>query len=112
MSYREGVTATHKKYLTEEISELNKSIGNLQAATRDAGHANLLLNQTISKRQKADAESTKVFANALAATAHLRFNCLFDHNIMQQISETADRADQAATSGISFTLPTSSPPDG
>ncbi|HTF98664.1 MAG TPA: hypothetical protein VL995_21155 [Cellvibrio sp.] len=110
VSYREGVAATEKKYLGDEIKALNESIGKLDVATKDAAKANLLLHETISKRKKADAESTKVFANALASTTHLRFNCMFDDSIMQQLNQAANAADAAAASGFNYALPTSDSP--
>ena len=111
VGYQMGVTDTTEKNLRADVDSLNQSIVNFNAENKKAGQLNLQLSNTISARVKADAESTKVFSNALAATSHLRFNCLFDDNIMQQISEAADRADHAATSGITFALPSGPPPD-
>lgn len=110
ISYREGVAATTKKHLAEEIQSLNKSISDLDTETKKAGAMNLVLHNTISARKKADDKSTQVFTNALSATAHLRFNCVFDDNIMQQLYYSADRADQAASSGLVSAMPTGDPP--
>lgn len=110
--YQQGVAETKELHFAADIARLNLVLDDFNVAVRAAGEANLQLNKTISARQKADAESTKVFTNALNATAHLRFNCVFDDSIMQQLHQTADRADQAAASGISVAMPSSSPPDG
>lgn len=110
--YLQGVTDTNAKHQAADIASLNKSIADLNAETKKAGAMNLVLHNTISARQVADQKSTQVFTNALAATAHLRFNCVFHDSIMQQLHQTADRADQAAASGISVAMPSSSPPDG
>lgn len=109
--YTQGVADTNTKHQAADIAALNQSITNLNEATKSAGEANLKLHNTISARQKADAESTKVFSNALTATAHLRFDCFFDDNIMQQLYQAADRADNAATSGLGYRMPTSAAPD-
>jgi hypothetical protein len=108
--YTKGVADTKAKQQTADIAALNKSIGDLNEATKKAGDVNLQLSNTISTRQKADADSTRAFKNALSTTAHLRVNCVFDSNIMQQLSTAADRADKAAGSGFGGALPTGDPP--
>lgn len=108
--YQMGVADTNEKHQTADIAALNKSIADLNAETKNAGQLNLQLSQTIAARKKADDQSTQVFTNALAATAHLRFNCVFDDSIMQQLHHTADRADQAAASGFAGAMPTGDPP--
>ncbi|HSX85401.1 MAG TPA: hypothetical protein VLE50_08325 [Cellvibrio sp.] len=110
IGYQKGVADTTEKNLTAEIGSLNKSLDELQVQTKAAGQLNLQLGKTINARQKADQQSTQVFTNALAATAHLRFNCVFDDNIMQQLFQSADRADQAASSGLVSAMPTGDPP--
>ena len=105
-----GVAETTEKNLTDEIESLNQSLEGLNEQAQKAGELNLQLSQTINARKKADAESTKVFTNALAADAHLRFNCVFNDNIMQQLSEAADRADQAASGGFVSPLRSGDPP--
>lgn len=110
LGYVKGVADTTQKNLSGEIASLNKSLGDLAEQTKRAGQLNLLLSQTIAARKKADDQSTQVFTNALAATAHLRFNCVFDDNIMQQLHHAANRADQAASSGFAGALPTGDPP--
>lgn len=112
LGYWKGRTDSREENLTQHVKSLNESITDLNAATKEAGQLNLKLGKTISARIKADQQSTQVFTNALAATSHLRFNCVFDDNIMQQLDQAADRADQAASSGISYSLPARSPPDG
>lgn len=108
--YQKGVADTTQKNLSDEIASLNKSLDGLAEQTKKAGELNLQLNSTIAARKKADDQSTQVFTNALAATAHLRFNCVFDDNIMQQLHQAADRADQAASSGFARALRTGDPP--
>lgn len=110
--YQQGVADTTQKNLANEIGLLNESLNVLAEQTKKAGELNLVLHNTISQRQRADQQSTQVFVNALNATAHLRFDCRFDDNIMQQIFQTADRADQAAASGFGSALPASATPDG
>lgn len=110
IGYQKGVADTTQKNLTGEIASLNKSLDGLAEQTKQAGKLNLQLSQTINDRKKADAQSTQVFTNALAATAHLRFNCVFDDNIMQQLHLSADRADQTASSGFAGALRTGDPP--
>lgn len=104
-----GVAETTEKNLTDEIESLNQSLEGLNEQSQKAGELNLQLSNTIAARKKADAASTQVFTNALNATAHLRFNCVFGDNIMQQLDQAADRADQAAASGFTGALPTGDP---
>lgn len=108
--YMRGVADTKEKNLSDEIASLNKSLDGLAEQTKKAGKLNLQLSQTINDRKKADAKSTQVFTNALAATAHLRFDCRFDDNIMQQLFQTADRADEAASGGLVSSLRSGDPP--
>lgn len=103
--YLKGVADTKEKNLSDEIASLNKSIVDLNAATKAAGVANLVLHKTISEKQKADNQSTQAFKNAINSTAHLRFNCVFDDSIMQQLFGAADRADKAAAGGINYAMP-------
>lgn len=110
LGYWKGTADTTNTNLVEHVESLNKSIDDLNKETKKAGKLNLQLSQTINARKKADDESTKVFANALAATSHLRVNCVFDDSIMQQLYEAADRADQAASSGFTSPLRTGDPP--
>ena len=110
IGYQKGVADTTQQNLTDEIESLNQSLEGLAEQTHKAGQLNLQLSQTINDRKKADAQSTQVFTNALAATTHLRFNCVFDDNVMQQLSQTADRADQAASSGFAGALRSGDPP--
>ena len=110
IGYQKGVADTTQNNLANEIASLNKSLDGLQEQTKEAGQLNLTLGKTISARHKADQQSTQVFTNALAATAHMRFNCVFDDNIMQQLYRSADRADQAASSGIVSAMSTGDPP--
>lgn len=108
--YMRGVADTKEKNLNDEIVSLNKSLEGLAEQTKAVGKLNLQLSKTIADRKKADAQSTQVFTNALNTTAHLRFNCVFDDNIMQQLFHAADRADQAASSGFVSPLRTGDPP--
>jgi hypothetical protein len=110
IGYQEGVADTTQENLADEITSLNNSLNGLAEQTKKAGELNLQLSNTIAARKKADAQSTQVFTNALAATAHLRFNCVFDDSIMQQLYQAADRADQAASSGFAGALRTGDPP--
>lgn len=108
--YLKGVADTNEKNLSDEIAALNGSLNQLADQTKEAGKLNLQLSKTIADRKKADAESTKVFTHALKATAHLRLDCRFDDNIMQHLFQTADRADQAASSGLVSPLRSGDPP--
>jgi hypothetical protein len=110
LGYVKGVADTTQENLASEIVSLNNSLDGLAEQTKKAGELNLQLSNTIADRKKADAQSTQVFTNALAATAHLRFNCVFDDSIMQQLFQAADRADQAASSGFAGALRTGDPP--
>ena len=110
IGYQKGVADTTQNNLADEIASLNKSLDGLAAQTKEAGRLNFQLSNTIAARKKSDAQSTQVFINALAATAHLRFNCVFDDNVMQQLHWSADRADQAASSGFAGALRTGDPP--
>ncbi|WP_141229460.1 hypothetical protein [Cellvibrio mixtus] len=105
-----GVADTKEKNLSDEIASLNNSLNGLAEQSKEAGKLNLQLSQTINDRKRADQQSTQVFTNALNATAHLRFDCRFDDNIMQQLDQAADRADQAASSGFASPLRTGDPP--
>lgn len=110
LGYWKGSVDTKEKNLSDEIASLNTSLNGLAEQTKEAGKLNLQLSNTIAARKKADAQSTQVFTNALNATAHLRFNCVFDDNIMQQLYQAADRADQAASSGFVSPVRTGDPP--
>lgn len=110
IGYQKGVADTTQKSLTNEIVWLSESLQDLDSHAKRAGELNLQLSKTIADRKKADAQSTQVFTNALNATAHLRFNCVFDDNIMQQLHQAADRADHAAASGFASPLRTGDPP--
>ncbi len=105
-----GVAETTEEQLATEIKSLGDSLHGLAEQTKKASELNLQLSQTIAARKKADEQSTQVFTHALAATAHLRFNCVFDDNIMQQLFQAAERADQAASSGFTSALSTGDPP--
>lgn len=111
IGYQKGVADTTRQNLTDEIESLNQSLADLAEQSHKAGELNLQLSKTIADRKKADAQSTQVFTNALNATAHLRFDCRFDDNIMQQLFKAADRADEAASSGFAGALRTGDPPD-
>jgi len=102
--YQKGMAVATQKSLGDEIGSLNQSLKDLAEQTREASKLNIQLSKTISDRKKSDAESTKVFTHALAATAHLRFDCVFDDNVMQQLHQAAERADQAASSGFGSPL--------
>lgn len=102
-----GYADAQEDHYRADIDSLNKSIVDLNAATKAAGAANLVLHKTISEKQKADNQSTQAFKNAINSTAHLRFNCVFDDSIMQQLYGAADRADKAAASGINYAMPAS-----
>lgn len=110
LGYLKGVVDTREKNLRDEIASLNGSLNKLAEQTKEAGKLNLQLSKTIADRKRADEQSTKVFTNALAATAHLRFNCFFDDNIMQQLLQAADRADEAASGGLVSSLRSGDPP--
>lgn len=110
LGYVKGVADTTQKNLADEIASLNNSLDGLAQQTKEAGELNLQLSKTIAARKKADDQSTQVFNNALAATAHLRFNCVFDDNVMHQLHQAADRADQAASSGFAGAMRTGDPP--
>lgn len=111
IGYQKGVADTTHKNLSAEITSLNNSLGDLAKQTQQAAELNLQLSKTIAARKKADDQSTKELTHALAATAHLRFNCMFNDNIMQQLYTSAERATQAASGGIVSAMPAShSPP--
>jgi hypothetical protein len=110
LGYVKGVADTTQENLASEIESLNNSLDGLADQTQKANDLNLQLSKTIADRKKADAQSTQVFTNALKATAHLRFDCRFDDNIMQQLFQAADRADQAASSGFVSPLRSGDPP--
>lgn len=98
--YAKGFEAAKDSCQKGEIAALNAVIDKTELLTRDANAASLALNKSISDQKRADQKSTEVFAHALASTANARVNCVFDRNIMQQLDEAADRADNAAASGI------------
>lgn len=110
IGYQKGVAVTTQKNLAAEIASLNKSLDGLAEQTKKAGQVNLQLHNAASVIKKAQAKSTQEFTNALNSTAHLRFNCVFDNSIMQQLFQAADAADTAATSGITGALRTGGPP--
>lgn len=111
-AYDQGYAAAVDEYQKADLQSLNGVIDEFKTLAKDAKTQSLQLSKTISARQVADQNSTQVFVNALNTTAHLRFDCRFDDNIMQQIYQAADSADQAAASGFGITLPTRTAPDG
>lgn len=109
-SYQQGVAATVEKQLDNEIVSLRESLVDLKNATKDAGEQNIKLNHSINLIKQTQTQSTKVFNDALNATAHMRVNCVFDDDIMRKLNEAASAADKAAASGFSGAMPTGDPP--
>jgi hypothetical protein len=109
--YDKGVALSESKYHKADIKALEKVITQTEALVSEAEKASLAINQTISDRAKADHKTTQDIRNALSTTAHLRVDCVFDNNVMQQLGEAADRADQAAASGIVSAMPARTTPD-
>lgn len=101
-----GFSAAESKHQKADIAALNGVIANTEKLTKAADAASLAINKSIVDRQAADRKTTQDFKHALSTTAHLRVSCVFDNNIMRQLSEAADRADQATTSGIVGAMPT------
>jgi hypothetical protein len=110
VGYSDGHAAAVSEYQQADIKALNKSISDLKVATKDAGALNLQLHEQISKRQQADAQASRAFKDALKTTASQRAHCNFDRDIMQQLTTSADRADKAASSGITKPMPSSRSP--
>lgn len=115
-SYRyghlKGFSAANAEWQAADIEALAGVIDEFKTLSKEAKAQSLVLSGTISARQVADQKSTQVFVNALNATAHLRFNCMFDDSIMQQFNQAADRADEAAATGFGNSVPTRTAPDG
>lgn len=109
--YDKGYAVSESKYQKADIQALEKIISKTELLIGKAEQASLAISKTISDRVKADHKTTQDFRHALSTTAHLRVDCVFDNNIMQQLAEAADRADQAAASGISGAVPTRAAPD-
>lgn len=107
VGFSKGVAAAESKYQKADIAALKGVIANTEKLTKAADAASLAMNKSIVDRQAADRKTTQDFKHALSTTAHLRVSCVFDNSIMRQLSEAADRADQAATSGIVSAVPTS-----
>lgn len=105
-----GYSAANTEWQAADIEALTGVIDEFKTLAKEANTQSLALSKTIAARKKADDQSTQVFTNALAATAHLRFNCVFDDSIMQQLYQAADRADEAASSGFAGALRTGDPP--
>lgn len=111
IGYSAGLADAKLDVQKADIASLNKSIGDLRVATKDANEANFRIHKTISDRVIADRKTTQDIRHALTSTSYLRNDCLFDSGIMQQLSEAADRADQAAASGFNSAMPTGSAPN-
>lgn len=109
--YDKGFSSAESKYQKADIKALEKVITKTESLIGEAERTSLAISKTISDRVKADQKTTQEFHDALSTTAHLRVDCVFDNNVMQQLGETANRADQAATAGFISAVPASAAPD-
>lgn len=92
---------------------LNEFIAGAKALTAQANAASQQLAQQIAGRAAADDQSTREIRDALKKTAPGRVNCVFDADVMQQLTAAQQRAAAAATNGITSraggTVPTTGP---
>lgn len=109
--YDKGYAASESKYQKADIQALEKIITKTELLISEAEQASLAISKTISDRAQADHKTTQDIRHALSTTAHLRVSCVFDNNVMQQLSEAANRADHAAASGFGSAVPTRAAPE-
>ncbi|HFF9504093.1 TPA: hypothetical protein ACGE99_003769 [Serratia marcescens] len=79
---------------------LNQFIAGAKELTAQANAASQQLAQQIADRAAADDQSTREIRDALKKTAARRVNCVFDADVMQQLSTAQQRAAAATTNGI------------
>lgn len=86
---------------TRQVTDtLNQFVTSTQALTAQANAASRQLATQIAARAAADDQSTREFRDVLKKTAAARVKCVFDADIMQQLTTARERAATAAARGI------------
>jgi hypothetical protein len=83
------------------ISRLENIIDTTDKLIVDAKAVSLELGEIINKRIETDAKTTQEIRNALSTTAHLRVECVLPTNVVHTLASARERANKAATTGIS-----------
>ncbi|EMQ4185803.1 TPA: hypothetical protein ACKPVS_001306 [Serratia marcescens] len=103
-SYNDGLAAGRlecSRGQTQQAADaLNQFIAGTKVLTAQANAASLQLAQQIADRAAADDQSTREIRDALKKTAASRVNCVFDADVMQQLTTAQQRAAAATTTGI------------
>ena len=84
----------------QAANALNDFIAGARELIANANLASQQLAQQINARQAADEQSTEAIRAALKKTANSRVTCVFDDDVMQQLTAARERAASAATTGI------------
>ncbi|WP_261168948.1 hypothetical protein [Serratia ficaria] len=79
---------------------LNQFVAGARLLTAQANAASQQLAQQIADRAAADNQSTREIRDALKKTASGRVNCVFDADVMRQLTAAQQRASTATTNGI------------
>lgn len=102
--YKQGVSeariACSQGKTQQAADALNQFIAGTKALTVQANAASQQLALQIAARAEADGQSTQEIRDALKKTASSRVNCVFDANVMRQLTAAQQRAATAATNGV------------
>ncbi|WP_320377238.1 hypothetical protein [Escherichia coli] len=91
---------TTREKLQQTGDALDQFVDGARRLTVQANLASNALAKQISERKEADDISTREIRNALSKTASQRVSCVFDDDIMRQLSEARQRAATAAADGL------------
>lgn len=104
-SYTKGKRDAMVEYLQKDVANLTSIITSAQTLIDAANAISNALETAIALRQSQDQKTTQEIHRALTRTAATRANCHFDDDVMQQLTAARNRANQAAATGISNTMP-------
>lgn len=97
--------ATEKsRCLVANQKQISNTLNHFQKITADNNAASFALSKAIATKKLADQQTTKEIRYALSTTSRLPVDCVFDNNIMQQLSAARDRANTATTAGFDNAL--------
>lgn len=103
--YAEGQASAASAAHNADLTRLNSALEAADVLTTQANLASQRLGQSISDRQRADAKSSSVLQELLAATAEQRVACVFAGGVLQQLTDARDRAAAAAAGGLGNAVP-------
>lgn len=108
----EGHAQATQQCLAQQITRQTALLNEIENVTRDAKTASIALHNTIAERQKADEQTTREIRHALKQTANQRIECVLPADVMQQLHAARERANAAATGGVSSAVPGTTGTDG